>query len=90
VTLTSADGSAVEATGVAPQYYGRLVTTFPELGTYLGQPLYDGDEIDPGKTRSGNVLLLFPGLTEEAWHNKKSAVLSINLRNQNPQTIKLP
>ncbi len=90
LTLTSADGSAVEATGVAPQYYRRLENTFPELGGYLGQALYDGDEIDPGKTRSGNVLLLFPGLTEEAWHNKKSAVLTINLRNQNPQTIKLP
>jgi hypothetical protein len=90
VTLTSADGSAVEATGVAPQYYGRLVSTFPSLGGYLSQPIYDGDQINPGETRTGNVLLLFPGLTEEAWHAKKSAVLTISLRNQSPQTIKLP
>lgn len=90
LTLTSADGTSEEATGVAPQYYGRLESTFPELGGYLGQPLYDGDEIDPGKTRTGNVLVLFPGMTETAWHTKKSAVLTISLRNQNPQTIKLP
>ncbi|QMV19830.1 hypothetical protein GOB94_14905 [Granulicella sp. 5B5] len=90
LTLTSADGTSEEATGVAPQYYGRLESTFPKLGSYLGAPLYDGDEIDPGKTRTGNVLVLFPGMTEASWHNKKSAVLTISLRNQNPQTIKLP
>ena len=89
LTLTSADGTSEEATGVAPQYYGRLGSTFPDLATYLGQPLYDGDEVDPGKTRTGNVLVLFPGMTEEAWHNK-TAVLTISLRNQAPQTIKLP
>jgi hypothetical protein len=90
LTLTSADGSAVEATGVAPQYYSRLSTTFPQLGGYLGTALYDGDVIDPSKTKTGDILLLFPGLTEQQWHQKKSAVLTINLRNQSPQTINLP
>jgi hypothetical protein len=90
LTLTSADGSAVEATGVAPQYFSRLSATFPQLGGYLGKAIYDADEIDPGTTRTGDILFLFPGLTEQQWHQKKSAVLTINLRNQSPQTIKLP
>lgn len=90
VTLTNADGTAVEATGVAPQYYGRLTRTFPPLGGFLSKPLYDGDQIDPKQTETGNVLVLFPGLTEQAWHAKKSAVLTISLRNQAPQTITLP
>jgi hypothetical protein len=90
LTLTSADGSAVEATGVAPQYFGRLSATFPQLAGFLGPAIYDADQIDPNQTKTGNVLFLFPGLTEQQWHQKKSAVLTLNLRNQSPQTIKLP
>jgi hypothetical protein len=90
MTLTSADGSAVEATGVSPHYFERIGTTFPPLASSLTKPFYDGDDIQPGATRSGGILLLFPGLTEDAWHKKKSAVLTINLRNQTPQTVRLP
>jgi len=90
VTLTSADGSAVQATGISPRYYERLEGTYPALVPMIGQPIYNEDEILPGSTRQGNVLLLFPGATEAAWHAKKSAVLTINLRNQGPQTVQLP
>jgi hypothetical protein len=90
MTLTSADGSAEEATGVSPHYFERLSTTFPPLASSLQKPFYDGDDIQPGATRSGGILLLFPGMTEEAWHKKKSAILTINLRNQSAQTIQLP
>jgi hypothetical protein len=90
MTLVSADGSAVEATGVSPHYFERLATTFPPLAPSLQKPFYDGDDIQPGATRSGGILLLFPGLTEAAWHNKKSAVLTINLRNQAAQTVRRP
>jgi hypothetical protein len=90
MTLTNADGSAVEATGVSPHYFERLSKTFPDLAGSLQKPFYDGDDIQPGKTRTGGILLLFPGLTEAAWHKKKSAVLTINLRNQAAQTIELP
>jgi hypothetical protein len=90
VTLTSEDGSAVEATGVSPHYFERLGTTFPPLAGLLQVPFYDGDGIAPGATRKGSILLLFPGLTEAAWHKKKSATLTINLRNQAAQTVQLP
>jgi len=36
------------------------------------------------------VLLLFPNTTAEMWHTKKSAVLTLALRNQEPQTVSLP
>jgi hypothetical protein len=89
VTLTSPDGSAVEATAISPRYYQRLEASFPALTPMLGTPIYDGDEISPGETRRGCFLVLFPGATDEIWRNKKSAVLTLNLRNQAPQTITL-
>ena len=88
--LTSADGSAVEATGVSPRYYERLGTTFPTLAGYLGAPFYGGDAIQPGETHKGVVLFLFPGMSEASWKSKKSAVLTVDLRNQTPQTVALP
>ena len=83
------DGSAVEATAISPRYYQRLESSFPALAPMLGTPIYDGDEISPGETRRGCFLVLFPGATDEVWRNKKSAVLTLNLRNQAPQTITL-
>ena len=60
------------------------------LTPMLTNPLNDGDEISPGQTRDVTILLLFPNTTEEMWHAKKSAVLTIALRNQAPQTVSLP
>jgi hypothetical protein len=90
VTLTGPDGNAEQATAVAPVLYPRLEEIFPSLTPMLTDPLHDGDEIDPGTTRTVTVLLLFPNTTEDMWKGKKSAVLTIALRNQAPQTIKLP
>jgi hypothetical protein len=90
LTLTSANGSAEEATGVSPQYYGRIESSFPALTPMIGKPFYDGDELAPGETHTGTVLMLFPGMTAAEWKQRKSAVLSINLRNQSPQKILIP
>lgn len=90
VTLTGADGNAEQATAVAPVLYPRLEEIFPMLTPMLTDPLNDGDEISPGQTRSVTVLLLFPNTTEEMWHNRKSAVLTIALRNQAAQNVTLP
>jgi len=90
VTLTNPDGSATEAAAVSPRYYERIESSFPALKPMLTErPLYDGDEISPGETRKGSVLILFPGATEDVWRDKKSAVLTISLRNQSPQTVTL-
>ncbi len=89
-TLTGPDGNAEQATAVAPVLYPRLEEIFPMLTPMLTDPLNDGDEISPEQTRSVTVLLLFPNTTEEMWHAKKSAVLTIALRNQAAQTVTLP
>ena len=89
-TLTGPDGNAEQATAVAPVLYPRLEEIFPMLTPMLTNPLNDGDEISPGQTRDVTILLLFPNTTEEMWHAKKSAVLTIALRNQAPQTVSLP
>jgi hypothetical protein len=90
VTLTGPDGNAEQATAVAPVLYPRLEEIFPTLTPMLVNPLHDGDEFDPGDSRDVTVLLLFPNTTEEIWRSKKSAVLTIALRNQAPQTVSLP
>ena len=89
-TLTGPDGNAEQATAVAPVLYPRLEEIFPMLTPMLTDPLNDGDEISPGQTRDVTVLLLVPNTTEEMWHAKKSAVLTIALRNQAAQTVSLP
>ena len=90
VTLTGPDGNAVQATAVAPVLYPRLEEIFPTLTPMLNNPLHDGDEFDPDATREATVLLLFPNTTEEIWRSKKSAVLTIALRNQTAQSASLP
>ena len=90
VTLTGPDGNAEQATSVAPVLYPRLEEIFPTLTPMLANPLHDGDEFDPGDTHVVTVLLLFPNTTAEMWHTKKSAVLTLALRNQEPQTVSLP
>jgi hypothetical protein len=89
LTLTTGN-SAEEATAVSPQYYPQIESSFPALTPMLGPPIAQGDELAPGATHTGNVLMLFPGLTAEAWKNRKSAVLTVSLRNQAPQKVLLP
>jgi hypothetical protein len=90
MSITTADGSTTVATAISPRYYVRLETIFPQLAPLLGQPIMDGDQIDPGETREGCFLVLFPGMKAADWQNRKAAVLSLNLRNQSPQTVTIP
>jgi hypothetical protein len=89
VTITNSDGTAVTATGISPRYYERLEKTFPALTPLLNQPIHDEDEITPGQTEEGCILVNFPNMTEADWKARKTATLSINLRNQGPQTVQL-
>lgn len=89
VTITNPDGSEVTATEISPRYYERLEKTFPALTPLLNQPIHDGDEIDPDQTEEGCILVNFPNMTQADWKARKTAVLSINLRNQGPQTVQL-
>src|ERR1700744_1953638 len=90
-TVTFTDGSTQDATVVPAQQLARLGQIFPQLASLSTQrPFHDGDEIAPGTTASGSFVLLFPNTTQDQWNKKRSAVLTVELRNQEAQTVKLP
>lgn len=88
--VTLADGSQVESSILSSTDLKRLEVIFPDIREHAVAPVFDGDQIDPGKTRVGTIVLPFPGQTADFWHAKKSAKLTIDLRNQDPQTTDLP
>ena len=53
-------------------------------------PIEDTDEVDPKTVRVGQVVFPFPGHTAEDWKKKREASLTLQLRNQEPQTTPLP
>jgi hypothetical protein len=89
-TVTFADGSTQDATVVPAQQLSRLGQIFPQLPPMVNNPFHDGDEIGPGQTATGDFVLLFPNTTQDQWNKKRSAVMTIELRNQEAQTVKLP
>jgi hypothetical protein len=94
-TMTTADGSAVEATVISPLDLPRLEVTFPQLLPLVSPPaappIRFEDAVAPGATRVGTVVLLFPQTSEKTWKAKKSAALTIQLAHDAaPITIPLP
>lgn len=89
-TVTFKDGTTEDSTYVAKSELPRLEQVFPQITSLATQPLGDGDELYPGKTDSGSVVLLFPNTTQDKWNQKGSAVLTLNLRDHTAQTVKLP
>lgn len=88
--VTMADGTRFESNLLSGTDLKRLEVIFPDITQHAVNPIFDGDEIAPGQTRTGTIVLPFPGQTAEAWHAKKNATLTIELRNQEPQTTALP
>ncbi len=88
--MTTADGVTVDAATVGAENWKRLQAIFPQLTPLLTQPLVDGAEAPPGGSVSGTVLLLFPGMTTDAWAKKKSATLQIGLAHQDALTVAIP
>lgn len=89
-TVTFADGTTMDSTYIAKSELPRLEQIFPQIAALATQPIGDGDELDPGVTESGSVVLLFPNTTEDKWNKKGSAVLTLNIRDHVSQTVKLP
>lgn len=89
-TATFADGSTMDSTYIAKSQLPRLEQIFPDIAKLATNPIGDEDELDPGVTESGSVVLLFPNVTQDQWNKKGSAVLTINLRDHVAQTVKLP
>lgn len=90
-TVTLANGNSVDATLVPARELPRLGETFPKLPSLISQPVLQfNDEVAPGSTYEGTVVLLFPNVKESDWQTKKSAELTLQLRNQNALTTNLP
>lgn len=89
-TVMFRDGSTEDSTLIARSELPRLEQIFPQIATLAPDPIGDGDELDPGVTKTGSVVLLFPNTTQEKWNTKASAVLTIDLHEHVAQTVKLP
>ena len=89
-TVMFRDGTTEDSTLIARSELPRLETIFPQIASLAPDPIADGDELDPGVTKTGSVVLLFPNTTQDKWNSKGSAVLTINLHEHVAQTVKLP
>ncbi len=86
-----ADGSQADVRAIAASDLKRLQAIFPPLVPLTAQPIADGDEVAPGQTKAGSLVLLFPDRTADAWKTKKpGSTITVELRNQEPQTAALP
>lgn len=88
--VTFADGSEAEASLMSSTDLKRLEVIFPDLGQHAVAPIMDGEEVAGGQTRVGTLVLSFPGQTAAAWHNKKTATLTVDLLNRDSQKVLLP
>lgn len=89
-TVMFRDGSTEDSTLVARSELPRLEQMFPQIAPLAPDPIGDGDELDPGVTKTGSIVLLFPNTTQDKWNTKASAVLTIDLHEHVAQTVKLP
>lgn len=88
--LKLADGHTLDATTVPGRELPRLEQIFPALTPLVSTPLNFDDQVAAGATHEGTVILLFPNITEDQWKSKQNATLTIDLRDQGPQTVALP
>jgi len=94
-TVTTADGSTLDATIVAGQLLPKVGETFPQILPLVNPPaatpIKFDDAIQPGQSKVGSVVLLFPNASEKIWREKKSAELTLTLsHNAAPLTVALP
>ena len=88
--VTFADGSQIQTRILPVSDVERLSKIFPAIAPLAINPIADDEQIDPGKTRTGTMVLPIPGRDAAAWQSKREAVLTIELRNQGAQTVRLP
>jgi hypothetical protein len=94
-TLVTADGTTLDATIVAGQLLPKVGETFPQILPLVSPPaatpIRFDDAIQPGTTKVGSVVLLFPQASEKVWREKKSATLTLTLSHDAaPLTVALP
>jgi hypothetical protein len=87
-TMTDAD-AAYEATVVPARDLARLEESFPEIAKLTPKP-FSLDDLQPGETLEGQVVVLLPSVSPEQWKQKKSATLTVRLLHQPPEPVALP
>ena len=88
--VTFADGEQIQIRILPVSDVERLSRIFPAVAPLAIHPVGDDEELDPGKTRTGTMVLPIPGRDAAAWQQKREAVLTVALRNQGPLTARLP
>ena len=81
--------AAYELTTVRPGDVTRLEASFPQIAKLAAKP-FSLDDLPPGETREGQVVILVPSATAEQWKAKKSATLTVRLHRQDAQSVALP
>jgi hypothetical protein len=89
-TYTSPKDETLDTTSPSAADLARIQESFPALTPMMPQPLDGQTQIAPGASAEGTVLLHFPGLTEADWKARKSAIITVNLAHQAPQTVTIP
>jgi len=94
-TLVTSSGATLDATIVAGQLLPKVGETFPQILPLVNPPaatpIKFDDAIQPGDTKVGSVVLLFPNASEKIWREKKSATLTLTLSHDAaPLTVALP
>jgi len=89
-TYTDATDATLDTRALGHTDLTRTEEIFPALTPLMPNPFPLGDAIPTHATTEGTVLLHFPGLTEQTWKARKSAVLTLNFTHQPPQTVNLP
>jgi hypothetical protein len=78
------EGTVINAADVA-----RLDEIFPAIGKLVTQP-FTLDDLQPGQTREGQMVLMFPGMTADQWKAKSSAAITIEVWHRDAQTVAVP
>ncbi len=88
--VTLADGQTIEPKVIFGDSLKRLEGIFPAVVPLIRNPLALDDQVDPGQTRTGSVVLLLAGINADAWAKRHDCTVTVLLRNQGPQTVKVP
>jgi len=89
-TYTAPDGSEQTAHAATADSLGRLEEIFPDLKPLLPSPMDFTGTIAPASASEGQVLLEFPGFTEDVWKQRKAGTLTVNFTHQSPMTVAIP
>jgi hypothetical protein len=87
-TLITPDGQILNSSATEKDEFANLYTAFADLKKMATTPLLRETEIPPGQSAEGMVLFHFP-TSKDAWHDRKSASVTVDFYHQASQTVSL-